>query len=244
MHRSIAAVAAVEFKRLRKSWLFWIGLIVIVGGPLFLDSPLSDGHLWTASSAAYSFSHGACMMGSFFMPIIIIYLYYYDQRTEIAKVIFTQPIKPYQYALGKFWGGFLLYLFIVLIGFLINIVIPLYFKALPYSPLIFVKAGFVYLLPSMFYYATLCYIIAILLKEIILEIVLPLLYMLLSDPLPPKLKYLIDGDQLATLAWGEKLPTDLVSYLLWNRLLFIVIGIVLLLLAVVIYSPRKYIESR
>lgn len=244
MPNKVTAVALLEFNRIKRSWIFWLGVLLLDFVQLFLDSPIKDGHLWVASSAAYSFGQGVCMLGSFFIPFLMAFLYYYDHRSELLQVVFSQPIRYSSYALGKFLGGFMAYITIVLIGIVINLFVPLYFKAVPYSPLIFLKVLGIYIIPSMFFYAALSYLIVILLKEPVLTIILPIFYLLFLDAVNPKYHYLIRGKELATLAYGQDLPPTLVTFLIQNRLLTLSAGLILLISAVLAYSPKKYIEGR
>lgn len=243
MH-NIWAISSLEFHRLRRTWLFWIGLIIIVGVAILIDSPLGDRHMWIPSSAAFEFAHSMCMLGAMFVPILVASLYYIDQTTKIPVLLFSQPITPRQYAAGKFIGGFLVYLAIVGIGAVIYILMPLVFRELPYSPLIFLKALAIYTLPSMFFFTSLCYLLAVLFDRPLLTILVGVLGFILSDHLPPVYDYMIRDKELYTMANGLALPHESVVWITINRFSFIGLGILLLAVAIIFFSPKKYIERR
>jgi hypothetical protein len=244
MFYNLRAVSLLELNRLRKSWIFWIGIIVIIGGALFIESPIRDGCLWTSASTAYCFAHAVCMLGAFILPFFMVSLYYYDERTEITKVIFTQPIKAYEYSIGKFSGAFMAYLLIVLIGICIYIFIPLYFKAIPYSPLVFIEAVIIYVIPSMLFYSALCYFVVIIFKSPIMNVLLPIIYLFSEDSIPELFKFTFRGNRLAMLINKDQISEHYLSMIAANRIAVLSIGILLLLLAVTIYSPKKHIERK
>jgi len=134
MYNQILAVAKAEWKCQVKSWVFWIGLLIIIGVPLVVDLPSSAADLLTTKSAGICYSHGIVMMGSVFMPLLTITIFYKDRVTSMPIMIFSQPVSKATFVLGKFFGMFSVYMTIVLLGILPWISIPLFFGEMPYSP--------------------------------------------------------------------------------------------------------------
>lgn len=243
MH-NIWVISSLEFHRIRRTWLFWIGLIIIVGVAILIDSPLGDRHMWIPSSAAFEFAHAMSMLGAMFVPILIASLYHVDQTTKISVMLFSQPITPRQYAAGKFVGGFRVFLTIVGIGAVIYILMPLFFGEIPYSPLIFLKALVIYTLPSMFFFTSLCNLLAVFFDRPLLTILVGVLGFILSDHLSPVYDFMIRDKELYVMANGMALPHDSVVWITMNRFAFVGLGILLLVVAIILFSPQKYIESR
>ncbi|MEF9951077.1 MAG: ABC transporter permease subunit [Clostridium sp.] len=242
MISKVKSIATMEAYKIVKGWIFIVGLICIVGGQIILDSPLVDGHLWTDLSAAYNYSHGVNIIGTFIIPLFMVSTFYNDKNTSTIEVVFTQPIGKYEYVIGKFLGGFISFILIVFIGILVNMFIPIYFGELPYSPLPFIQSFFIYTFPSMLFYASLSFIISILFKEVVIAIILPMFYLFFNDSLPKIAQYIMRGVEIGTLVNKESIPLEVLEGLILNRLFNLVVSLCLLALAIFIFNPKSYMR--
>lgn len=239
MVNNVLSIARIEILRLLRNWIFWVGLLGIVGGQLLLDSSISRGRLLIPSSAAYGYIHGVVLIGMFFLPFLIAAANHYDRGHNILPIIYSQPITSYEHGLGKFIGSFSIYLIIVGIGLIITQFIPLYFGKAPYFSTVVIEAVFVYLIPTMFFYSALCFLSNTIVKEILLSSVIPIAYFMISDSLlSPKFNFILRGVEIGTLARGEILPLALKSLLIYNRVVFIVTGTIILACALIIGSRK------
>lgn len=238
----IWAIALMEFNRLRKSWVFWCCLIIVLVVPFIVDSPSKDGQLRAAVSAAYSFGYGVSLIVSFLIPFLMTTLFFYDERTEILKVFFTQPLKPIEYAMGKFTGALLSVLLMTTVGLLVHMFFPLLLGSAPYFSVSFLTVMLVYIIPNVFYFCALSYVILILFKAPIITSILPIFYVIFSGEWTSKMDYLMRGRDLSLLRNGINSTILEISYFAQNRLLFISLGIVLLCISVLCYSPKRLLR--
>ncbi|MFD3158716.1 hypothetical protein ACFIJ5_18050 (plasmid) [Haloimpatiens sp. FM7330] len=112
------------------------------------------------------------------------------------------------------------------------------------------KAFVIYLLPSAFYIISLCYFILIVSKSTIVTTIVPIVYVMLKSFYENTLiDFSLAGSKIGALASGEKLPDSFIPFLIKNRVLFILLGIILLAASIYFYSPmsvkkRKNKESK
>ncbi|MCH5139120.1 hypothetical protein JMF89_18325, partial [Clostridiaceae bacterium UIB06] len=241
LFNNVLVVAEKEFNRLRKSFFFWAGLILISLAPELLNNPIQDGRvLCTSVSVAYYVMDTAVFMDMIAIPLLIGYICFYDDKTEIESVILTQPIDTKGYALGRFLAVFSMWLFLSLIRVGILLFVPLYFKAAPYSLLPFMQATIFYVLPAAFYFAALSYLILIISKSptvtVIVTIVLNMIQtVVLQDTI---LDFRL-SNRVQVLVSNEKLHQDFLIYFITSRCLLILLGAIFLAAAIFIYKPEK-----
>ncbi|MFD3158715.1 ATP-binding cassette domain-containing protein (plasmid) [Haloimpatiens sp. FM7330] len=120
LFRNLFTVAGEEFNRIRKSFLFWVGVILVVFMPLIVNNPIQAGCLCTANSVAYYVFRTTCDLSVIPIVLFINYIFFYDDKTEMNSVIFTQPIESKSYVLGKFLAVFLMYLFLVFLKYVFS----------------------------------------------------------------------------------------------------------------------------
>jgi ABC-type transport system involved in multi-copper enzyme maturation permease subunit len=106
--------------------------------PLVVDLPSSAADILTPKSAGICYSIGIVMMGFLFMPLLTVTIFYKDRVTSMPVMIISQPVSKDTFVLGKFFGMFLVYLAIVLLGILPWISIPIFFGKMPYSPIVYI----------------------------------------------------------------------------------------------------------
>lgn len=169
-------------------------------------------------------------------------LFYYDDKTKTVGVLFTQPITSRTYALGKFLGALLAIFAIVLLALVIHICMPIIAGQAPYLPGEFMIAVLVYVVPTLFYFSTFCYLLLILLKLPLLTAILPLFYVIFSSSWGSSVDYLLRGRELSILLKGSSDSIQSIfdlSNLAPNRVLVIVLGFVFLISSIFIYSPKQ-----
>lgn len=241
----VGEITLFEFKRLMKSKLFWVAFVCIVVLPIMIDSPLTKGYTFLDASAAYFYAHGACFIGSLFVSICVISLYYYENTTQLYMVIFSQPIKRYEYCIAKFLGGFFLVMFTFILGIIVQILLPLIFRENPYVPYKFIESFIIYILPSMLFIMAMSYFIYVLTNSILFNVLFTIAYVFFQDiGFDEKYKYFSRGEYLNVLASGEKWSKDFANYIAINRFLYIVISVVLLIITLVIYEYKKNTEIK
>lgn len=234
-------VAGKEFNRLRKSLFFWAGLVLISIAPELINNPIQDGRvLCTPGSVAYYVLYTAFLTDTLAIALLIGYICFYDDKTEMNSVILTQPISSHNYALGRFIAVFLMWLFLAMIRVIILLFVPLYFKAMPYSPIPFLKATLIYLLPAIFYFTALCYFILMISKSTIITTIVSVVwgFLQLSFLHNTAIDVNLEG-KVQVFSNGEKLTRDFATYFVTNRILLILIGILFLSASIFIYSSEK-----
>jgi ABC-type transport system involved in multi-copper enzyme maturation permease subunit len=240
MYDQILAVAKTEWRCQVKSWVFWIGLLIIIGVPLVVDFPSSAADILTPKSAGICYSIGIVMMGSLFMPLLTAVIFYKDRVTSMPVMIFSQPVSKATFVLGKFFGMFSVYLTIVLLGILPWISIPIFFGEMPYSPIVFIQYLLIYSLPSMFYFASLCYLVEIGFHKIIATLFIPLIFVIFYHMLPVFASHILPDYITGTIAAGLSLQPDMLQILIINRLFLIIAGIGLLYISTRAFSLKKF----
>lgn len=240
---AILSVCLLEMKRFKKS------IILLIAGFVFLSlfpltlTPLVKGSLWSVRECIYTYLYGFCGTQVMFVPIFMIALYYQDSTTDIAKVIFTQPLNKYQYAFGKFLSVFLLQLIYLFWGLILLTFVPVKFGKLPYSPLNFIKPFFVYYIPTSIFICSICYLTVVIFKNPITGFFLPLLvYMLSAKMSDARFQIIINGTWLDILEKGT-ITIELQRAILTNRFIITFSGILLLFIALLVYSPKSYINK-
>lgn len=233
------AITKMEFNRLRKSWIYGCCLFVVLIVPFVVDNPLRDGRLRSPVSAAYSSGYGLSLIVSFLIPFLMTTLFYYDERTNMLKILFTQPIKPITYALGKFAGSFIAISAMILVGLVIHMLFPIFIGESPYFSSSFFTVMMVYILPSIFYFSAFCYFILIVFKTPIITAIAPVFYIVFSGEWPSAGDYLMRGRDLSLLRRGMSQTLLDISYLAPNRLLFISLGVLFLGGAILLYSLKR-----
>lgn len=243
--RTLYTITRFELKSLLRSPLYWIGWCLTIGWAVLWDSPLRDGTLWTDRQCAYRFGHGVVTLGCFILAIIFANSFRQERITKSPMVLFTQPINKFHYTLGKFLGIFLGTLAPILVGMICYLFIPLAFSEGLYSPKYFLEVLALYIIPSIFFYSSICYLVVILLKEFLFAAILPVVYLLTSETtLPWQTSIRIPGHMLTPLTYGmaDAQTTALVyGDVLLNRMVILGLGVVLLGIAVASYSHKKYL---
>lgn len=239
---SLKTFAYIEFTRLAKGWLFWAALVITIIVPLYVDSPVQGGQVKPGLAAAYSYGYGTVLALSFLVPFLISTMFFYDERTEMLKVYFTQPVKPAVYAFGKYLGQFMLLLFIEGIGALVYLFMPVLQGSKPYVPGNFIGVWAIYVLPALLYFSAFCYMILVLLKTPLVTVMLPVFLALLSSRLPDRVDYLFRGRTLTSLMKGNS--TEFLNPALFtqNRLITLGLGMIFLAIGVCCYSPRRFMR--
>ncbi|GAA0740707.1 hypothetical protein [Clostridium oceanicum] len=246
MLKNILVISKNEFKSILKSWINIISIICLIIVPIGMDSPLKDGSPWIVSSAAYVYNHGLVSIAMMFLPLVVCTVYYKDQITKMPQIIFSQPVTPKVYALGKFLGVYLYSLFIGVIGNIVNLFIPLYFKRPLYTPIVFLKAFFIYSVPSLLFIVALCYFIDVFLNKKVFTIFIPFMFFLGTDHFfsNSSVSLRFRSEILGTLCSGKALIPDIRQYLLINRELLIAFSLVLVFLSVLKFSPKQLTNKR
>jgi len=240
MYNQILAVAKAEWRCQVKSGVFWIGLLTIIGVPLVVDLPSSAADILTPKSAGICYSHGIVMMGSVFMPLLTVTIFYKDRVTSMPVMIFSQPVSKATFVLGKFFGMFSFYMTIVLVGILPWISIPIFFGKMPYSPIVFIHFLLILSMPSMFYFASLCYLVEVGFQKIIATISIPLILLIFYNLLPGFASHILPEYIAGTMAAGLPLQPETLQFLIINRLFLIIAGIGLLYISTRAFSLKKF----
>ena len=238
----IFSVCLLELKRFKKSIIFILGIFILALFPLVL-TPFVRTTLWDVKEAVYSYMLAFCSLLFMFTPILMIALYYEDSTTDMAKVIFTQPLNKYQYAFGKFLSVFLLQFAYVILGLIILTFAPVKFGKMPYVPYYFIEPIFLYYLPTAFFICSFCYFTIVLFKNPIIGFFLPILFYVFEDRFSQgNFQVIINGMWLSRIEKGN-LTLAFQNAILTNRLIVTAAAMIFLFLALVIYSPKAYINK-
>ncbi|MGL6173064.1 MAG: hypothetical protein ACRC1P_00435 [Cellulosilyticaceae bacterium] len=241
---TLHTVALFEFKNLLCSPIYWLGWLATIGWAVIWDSPLRSGVLWTDRHCAYRFGHGIVTLGCFILAIIFANSFHSDRTTKSPLTLFTQPIKSYHYALGKFLGIFIGSFIPIFLGMIFYLFIPIFLGGQMYSPKVFIEVLILYILPSIFFYSSLCYLSVVALKEFLFATLLPIIYLLSIETSIWQISVRIPGDLLSPLTYGMADVTTAATIYgntLLNRGMILALGLVLLTLSVMSYSHKKYL---
>lgn len=243
---TLSTITLFELKKLLRTPLYWIGWLITIGWAVIWDSPLRSGVLWSDRQCAYRFGHGIVTLGCFILTIIFANSFRSDRITKSPMVLFTQPIKSTHYALGKFLGILVGTLIPILIGLIFYLFIPVFFGEGLYSPKFFIEALLLYIVPSLLFYSSICYLVVILLKEFLFASIIPVVYLLSCEgTLPWIFDIRLPGDLILTpLTYGMTdvaAATTVYTNALINRTVIVALGFLLLIIAVMSYSHKKYL---
>lgn len=242
--RSLYTIALFELKTLLRSPLYWLGWVITIGWAVIWDSPLRSGVLWTDRQCAYRFGHGIVTLGCFILAIIFANSFRNDRVTKSPMILFTQPIKSFHYAIGKFLGIFLGTFIPIIVGLIFYLFIPLFLGGQMYSPVLFIEVFLLYIVPSIFFYSSICYFTVVLLKEFLFAIILPIIYLLTVETTLPLASIRIPGNLLTPLTYGmtdAASASNVYQVTLLNRSVILGLGFLLLTIAVMSYSHKKYL---
>lgn len=173
-----------ELKRLNRSIIFFLGIILISIVPLIINIFVLKDNLQNSKLASIRCFDASFLLGMYLIPLIIFFIYYYDNESDILKIIYTNPILPFQYSIGKILTSICFYLEFVLIGSIITIIFPVFYGKGIYSIYIFFISFLLFSLPLIIFFTTLSNLINIILKQSIISIIVPFLIFFLLDKIP------------------------------------------------------------
>lgn len=232
-------VATSEYKRLNKSVILLIGIVLIVFAPILLDPSILITNLKPSKAVIYSYLHLACLYGAFFIPLQTFSLYYHDENTDVLKIIYSNPILPFQYVIGKCIGAFFNFIQFVLFTSIIIIINRIFLDKSFNVVLEFINGFFMYLLPSIFFYIILTHFIQAICRNSIISVIISIFLFLGYEGLHEKFRFVIRGEYLQNLQYSLALSKELIMILLMNRIFYIAAGILLLLVTISIHSRKK-----
>lgn len=242
---TIYNVSLFEIKRLIRNPVYWLGWALTIGWAVIWDSPLRSLELWSARHCAYRFGHGVVTLSMFLLAIMFAMSFHTDKVTKTPSVLFTQPIRNHEYALGKFFGIYLSTFVPILVGLVCYLFIPLALDSPMYDPKFFIEAFLLYIVPSLLFHSSICYLCAVLLKEYLFAIVVPLIVFLQSEVmLPWQFHIRIPHEFLTPLTYGTVEGGSLeavYNQLLMNRGIILGCSLILILVAIFSYSHKKYL---
>ncbi|MFD3158837.1 ABC transporter permease (plasmid) [Haloimpatiens sp. FM7330] len=163
-----------EFKRLNRSIIFFLGIILISIVPIILDGFVLKYNLQNSKYAAIQYFNESFLFGMYLIPLIIFVIYYYDKKSDILKIIYTNPISPFQYSVGKFLTAICFYLQCTLIGSIITIIFPIFYGKSIYSICTFLIVFLLFSLPLIIFFIALSNLVNIIFKQSIISIIIPL----------------------------------------------------------------------
>lgn len=241
--KQIMIIAKTEGKMLLRSWItIFTGFMLIVI-PLIFQSPLESGQLWTHNSAAYACNQGVVITTMMSASLVVASVYYKDKISDMPIIIFSNPVTPKTYCLGKFLG---VYVYILLIGLSSNFVAlfqPLLLgKIIIYSPLEFLKIFIFYTVPSSLIMVLVCYFIEILFSNTIITLTLPIpIFFFIENKFNSLFHFRINEFELSNLVKRNFTP-ELIRFITINRIYVLILSLVLLVASVSIFSSKKLLR--
>jgi len=173
-----------ELKKLNRSIVFFLGIILISLVPVIINSFVLKDNLQNSKLASIRYFDTSFLLGMYLIPLIIFIIYYYDKESDILKIIYTNPISSFQYSIGKLLTSICFYLEFILIGSIITIIFPVFYGKDIYSIYIFFISFLLFSLPLIIFFTALSNLINIILKQSIISIIVPLLLFFLLDKIP------------------------------------------------------------
>ncbi|NOH16669.1 hypothetical protein [Clostridium cochlearium] len=245
MFKTMFVVAKQEFKSLLKNWITIITVISFIIAPILIYSPITDGRVWNKVYAAYYCNNGLVSIAIMIMSFITISIYYKDEVTEMPTLIFSQPIKGKVYCIGKFLGGYVYCLLFALLGNIVWMFSPIYFKEIPYPLSPFLKYFVIYSATSFFAILSVSYFLQILFNIKPLTIFLPMfLFIFLSGPNIGYFGIMIDYRYITNLYSGMTLPLESIRYMMINRITIVSFAAALFVICILKFSPKKLMDRR
>jgi ABC-type transport system involved in multi-copper enzyme maturation permease subunit len=253
-------IAWFEIKYWLRSWMLWIFLFIIAGlifGATSSDHIQIGGELSnTYRNAPFVIENFYAMIGLLTLLMVTAFVNSAAARDftfNTYQIVFTTPLRRADFLLGRFLGATLISV-IPMLGVSIGILLAKYMPWVepnrwgPVDWSAHLKGILVFALPNSFFMAAILFTIAVLARNEIVSFVAALLLItgygvaasLLTDIEREKIAALLDpfGIRTFTLAtkyWtvAEKntLALGFSGLMLWNRLLWIGVGIVFLVLA-------------
>ncbi|AKN31147.1 membrane protein [Clostridium carboxidivorans P7] len=245
MFKQIFVIAKQEFKSLLKNWITIICIIALLIAPIFVYSPIERNEQWNVLYAAYQCNHALVILGVMVIPIIVMSIYYKDEITEMPVIIFSQHITGKIYAVGKFLGAYCYCLFFCILENVIWMLMPLYFKQTPYSPIPFFKYFILYSAASYLAMVAFAYFIDIMFNIKPLTIFIPMiLFLSLSGDNTPKISLMISGIYMDNLYIGKALSPETINIIMTNRIFIIILAFVLIIISILKFSTEKLMNRR
>ncbi|AAO35255.1 ABC transporter permease [Clostridium tetani] len=173
-----------EIKKLNTSIISFLGIILISIVPIIIDSFTLKDNLENSRFAAIRYLDESFLIGMFLIPLMVFITYYYDSKSDILNIIYTNPISPFQYSFGKFLTIICAYLQYILLGSIITIIFPIFYNKNIYSIYTFIITFLLFSFPLVIFYIALSNLINILLRHSIISIILPLFVFFVLDKIP------------------------------------------------------------
>lgn len=173
-----------EMKRLNRSVVSLLGIILVSIVPMILDYFTLINNLENSRFAAMRYSDESFLIGMYLIPLLVFIIYYYDRKSDMLSIIYTNPISPFQYSFGKFLTAVCVYLQYILLGSIITIIFPIFYGKSIYSIYTFIITFLLFSFPLIIFFIALSNLINIILRQSIVSVILPLLVFFMLDKIP------------------------------------------------------------
>ena len=227
-------------------------IVNVLGGAFTGVSAVMDNTKWNAPEAIAGFQASFTILGTVICAALFGNAAYRDYENKIHPLIFTKPIRPYSYFLGRFSGALFLNISIHIffsLGLFIAFLMP-YLDQDGIGPLrfdAFVQPFFIFVVPNIFFIGSLLFTLAILTKRMLPtylgSVILLFGYLtagnLMTDIETRWIASLLDpfgGEAVSestrywTPAEKNQLLVPLDGWLLLNRIIWVSFGLIILFL--------------
>ncbi len=227
-------------------------IVNVLGGAFTGVSAVMDNTKWNAPEAIAGFQASFTILGTVICAALFGNAAYRDYEYKIHPLIFTKPIRPYSYFLGRFSGALFLNICIHIffsLGLFIAFIMP-YLDQDGIGPLrfdAFVQPFFIFVVPNIFFIGSLLFTLAILTKRMLPtylgSVILLFGYLtagnLMTDIETRWIASLLDpfgGEAVSestrywTPAEKNQLLVPLDGWLLLNRIIWVSFGLIILCL--------------
>lgn len=243
MLKQIMIIAKTETKMLLRSWITIFTAFMLIIIPLIFESPLEAGKIWTHNSAAYACNQGVVVTTMMSISVVVASVYYKDKISDMPIIIFSNPITPKMYCLGKFLGVYIYMLLIALCSNFVALFQPLLLgRVMIYSPLEFLKIFIFYTVPSSLIMVLVSYFIEVLFNKTVVTLLLPMSIFFLVEELNPIFQFRINEFQLSNLIKRNFTP-ELIRFITINRLYVLGLSLILLVSSLLIFSSKRLLRG-
>ncbi|WMM26423.1 hypothetical protein RBU61_07060 [Tissierella sp. MB52-C2] len=245
---SIKHICLLELKRIFKSYMLYLGILVMIILSVAISPIFKSSYLFIGTATIQYISRNVVMLaGLIFIPILMGFLFYQDRAIGNMNIVYTQPVTRWQYSIGKFLAAFGTILsFLIALNILTMIVVPLFFGRYPYNPKPFIQGFLLFQLPSMFFLTALNFFIANLIRNSFISTPLSMIYPFFDGGsiIPEKLSFRYTDlirifYPLAVRGYNNTIPEGQMNLILKNILYLTITGTIFLLASIIIYSFRK-----
>jgi hypothetical protein len=181
------------------------------------------------------------IIASYIIFPLFLFLFTRDYRDGMYEIVYSQPINSSTYLISRYLGAFIpLMLYLYVLACILNLISAARFTAMGYAYeyTFFLPYFMTYLFPTVFFFSALLMVLMLLIKKVTAVFPLYIIFVLIN--VTPNI-FGSNGAWIKTISpilrldGAVYMPQDTIT----NRIVYLVIGVVFLVLSCVIYKQMK-----